>query len=255
MPAAASGRGRVRGGAGAGGCLRGRCAMSAAWPSRLARGWRRCGPAGPPWRPGRRRSRRGWRRRARLRESRAAQAIRSLISAGRTGCAVTARPPARRPAVVAARRREGVVADAVAAGGLVVLGGDDAQVVDPGRRRRPGGVLRLGLGMGVPADLLRVGQAVGLAVPADLDDGQVERVEDALDAAAGQRRVGLVGAAEQLDGGVLADQAGARTTRTPPAAAPATASGNGAPGQPPVRSAAARSRRAAGVVDRLDTRR
>jgi hypothetical protein len=59
--------------------------------------------------------------------------------------------------------------------------------------------------MAVPGDLVRCGQAVGLAVPADLDDGQVEGVEDAPDAAAGQHRVGLVDAAEQLDGGGLGD--------------------------------------------------
>lgn len=57
-----------------------------------------------------------------------------------------------------------------------MLGGDDAQVVDPGRRRRGGGGLRFRLGMAVTPDLLRAGKAVGLAVPPDLDDGQIERV-------------------------------------------------------------------------------
>jgi len=55
------------------------------------------------------------------------------------------------------------------------------------------------------ADVPRDRQPVRDAVPADLDDGQVERVEDALDLAAGEHRAGLVGAAEQPDRGVLAD--------------------------------------------------
>ena len=58
----------------------------------------------------------------------------------------------------------------------------------------------------MPADVLRPCQAPGLAVPADLDGGQVEGVEHALDAAAGQRRVGLIGPAEQLDRGGLGDE-------------------------------------------------
>ena len=114
--------------------------------------------------------------------------------------------PSSCPSSCPGRPRPGRVADAVAAGGLVVLGGDDAQVVDPGGWRRPGGVLRLGLGVGMPADVLRPCQAPGLAVPADLDDGQVEGVEDALDAAPGQRRIGLIGPAEQLDRGGLGDE-------------------------------------------------
>src|SRR6266704_773590 len=102
-----------------------------------------------------------------------------LISAGRT---------AGGGPVLALAAGEGVVADTVAAGGGLVLGGDDAHVVDPGRRRRRGGGLRFRLGMGVAADLLRDGQPGRGAVPADLDDGQVERVEDALDFPPGQLR-------------------------------------------------------------------
>jgi hypothetical protein len=108
--------------------------------------------------------------------------------------------------VAGAALGEGAVTDAVAAGGLLVLGGDDAQVVNPGGWRRPGGFVRLGLGVGMPADVLRLCQAVGLAVPADLDGRQVEWVEDALDLPAGQRRLGLLNPAEQLDRGGLGDQ-------------------------------------------------
>jgi len=97
---------------------------------------------------------------------------------------------------------EGVVVDALALGGLV-LGVDDGQVVDAGRRGRPGRGLGPGPGVGVAADLLRDREPVGPAVPPDLDAGEVERVEDQFDAAAGQNRVGLVDAAEQLHGGGL----------------------------------------------------
>jgi hypothetical protein len=61
--------------------------------------------------------------------------------------------------------------------------------------------------VGVAADLPRDRQAIRLAAPADLDAGQVEGVEDALDGAPGQDRVGLIDPAEQLDGGVFADLA------------------------------------------------
>jgi hypothetical protein len=46
--------------------------------------------------------------------------------------------------------------------------------------------------VGVAADVVRDGQTHGPAVHTDLDRGQVERVEDQLDAAAGQGRVDLV---------------------------------------------------------------
>src|SRR6266702_4259346 len=118
-----------------------------------------------------------------------------LISAGRTagGWPVTG-PPARRRAGPGPRRWRGRRSG---------YGGGGRR---PGARRRGGG-LRFRLGMGVAADLLRDGQPGRGAVPADLDDGQVERVEDALDFPPGQLRAGLIDTAEQLDRGVLADQA------------------------------------------------
>src|SRR5260370_27924021 len=145
------------------------------------------------WRSGRRGPRGGWR------GSRPRSAWRTRRECGwprraaRLGAGGS--PPLLRAVgrlVLAVIAGEGVVADAVTAGGFVVLGGDDAQVVDPGRWRRPGGILRLGLGVGGPADLLRPCQAPGPAVPADLHDGPVERGEHSLAPAARQRRVRLV---------------------------------------------------------------
>src|SRR5262249_59593895 len=97
--------------------------------------------------------------------------------------------------------------DAGAVGGIW-LGGGEARVGGAGwGGGGGGGLLGAGFGVGVAADLPRGGQAVGFAVPADFDAGQVEGVEDTLDGAPGQRRVGLIDAAEQFDGGVLADLA------------------------------------------------
>jgi hypothetical protein len=61
--------------------------------------------------------------------------------------------------------------------------------------------------MGVAADDVRDGLPGGAALPADLDAGQVERVEDELNLAQGQGRVNLVGVAVQGDGRGLADGA------------------------------------------------
>src|SRR5262249_60341398 len=97
--------------------------------------------------------------------------------------------------------------DAGAVGGIW-LGGGEARVGGAGwGGGGGGGLLGAGFGVGVAADLPRGGEAVGCAVPADFDAGQVEGVEDALDGAPGQDRVGLIDPAEQLDGGVFADLA------------------------------------------------
>jgi hypothetical protein len=74
-----------------------------------------------------------------------------------------------------------------------VGGVDQGEVVDAGRGGGRGWLLGAGFGVGVPADDMRDGLPGGRALPADLDGGQVERVEDQLDLAAGQGGVDLVG--------------------------------------------------------------
>jgi hypothetical protein len=59
----------------------------------------------------------------------------------------------------------------------------------------------------VPVDLVWDGGAHRPAVPADLDLGEVERVEHQLDPPADQRGVDLVGIAVQGHGGGLGDGA------------------------------------------------
>ena len=88
------------------------------------------------------------------------------------------------------------------------MGGvDHPQVVDAGRGSGRGGLLGAGLGVGVAADEVRDRLPGGAALPAHLDAGQVERVEDQLDLASGQGGIDLVGVAVQRDGGGLADGA------------------------------------------------
>jgi len=59
---------------------------------------------------------------------------------------------------------------------------DQAQVVDPGRRRRRRrGVVGAGLAVHVSADLVWHRGTHCPAMPADLDVGEVERVEDQLE--------------------------------------------------------------------------
>ena len=85
-------------------------------------------------------------------------------------------------------------------GELVVVGGlQQLQVVHPSRRGRRGrrGRFGSGLGVGVAADAMRDRQPHRRAVVADLDGGQVERVEDQLDLAAGQGWFDLVEVAVQ----------------------------------------------------------
>ena len=72
-----------------------------------------------------------------------------------------------------------------------------------GRDRLPGP----GLGVGVAADDVRDGLPGWAALPAHLDAGQVERVEDQLSPAAGQRGIDLVGVSVQRHDGRLADGA------------------------------------------------
>jgi hypothetical protein len=89
-----------------------------------------------------------------------------------------------------------------------VLGLDQVQVVDPGPDRLGGcGVVGSGLGVDVASDDVRDRVAHGAAVPADLDPGQVERVEDELDLAPDQHGVDLVLVGVQPDGGGLGDGA------------------------------------------------
>ena len=59
-------------------------------------------------------------------------------------------------------------------------------VVDAGGGGGRGGLLGAGFGVGVAADDVRDGLPGGAALPADLDAGQVEGVEDQLDLPAGQ---------------------------------------------------------------------
>ena len=68
----------------------------------------------------------------------------------------------------------------------VVGGVDQPDVVDASGRGRRGGLLGPGLGVGVAADDVRDRLSGGVAVPAHLDDGQVEGVEDQLDLPAGE---------------------------------------------------------------------
>ncbi len=63
----------------------------------------------------------------------------------------------------------------------VVGGVDQPHVVDAGRGAGGGGLLGAGFGVGVAADDVRDRLPGGPALPADLDAGQVERVEDQLD--------------------------------------------------------------------------
>jgi len=77
------------------------------------------------------------------------------------------------------------VGDALAAFGSQTLL-DQAEVVDPGRWARRGGHLGLGGRVDVAADHRRGGRSHGAALVADLNPGQVEGVEDQLDAGADQ---------------------------------------------------------------------
>jgi hypothetical protein len=67
-----------------------------------------------------------------------------------------------------------------------VGGVEEPDVVDAGRGSGRGGLLGPGFGVGVAADDVRDGLPGGVALPAHLDAGQVERVEDQLDLAAGE---------------------------------------------------------------------
>lgn len=88
------------------------------------------------------------------------------------------------------------------------MGGlDELEVVDPGGRcgwRLVGAGVRVH----VPADAVRHAGSHGPALIADVDPGQVERVEDDLDAAADQGGVDGVDVAVQADRGGLGDRAG-----------------------------------------------
>ena len=100
---------------------------------------------------------------------------------------------------------------------------DQGQVVDPGDRR--GGLLGgFGVGVHVPADDVRDRGAQVAAGVADGDVGQVERVEDELDAPADQGGVDLVGVAVQRDGRGLGHGAVLGPAGTPRAAGPGTGS-------------------------------
>ena len=74
---------------------------------------------------------------------------------------------------------------------------DQAEVVDPGRLRRL--LRRLRAGVNVPFDLARYRHAGVASIRADLDLGQLQRVEDQLHPPAGQPGVDLVGVAVHLD--------------------------------------------------------
>ena len=81
----------------------------------------------------------------------------------------------------------------------VALVGEQLEVVDPGRRGRRR-ELALGLRMGVPADHERHREPERAVLVADLDPGEVERVEHQLDLATDERRVDLVLVAVQRHG-------------------------------------------------------
>jgi len=70
--------------------------------------------------------------------------------------------------------------------------GEEAGVVDPGRSRQLGWGLGSGLEVGVAPDPVRDRDAGRDAAQPDLDAGEVERVEDQLDAPPGQARIDLV---------------------------------------------------------------
>src|SRR6516165_7702242 len=74
---------------------------------------------------------------------------------------------------------------------------DQAQVVDPGRRARL--TLSLRAGVHVALDPHWERQPGVVAVEANLDVGQLERVEDQIHSSPGQSRVDLVGVAVHPD--------------------------------------------------------
>src|ERR1035437_8270790 len=90
-------------------------------------------------------------------------------------------------------------------GGVSVA--DQVEVVDPGRWRRVGADFGFGAGVYVAADLVADRDTHIAALVADLEVGQIEGVEDELDAASDQRGVDFVGVTEQGYRRGLGDQA------------------------------------------------
>src|SRR5437868_14870247 len=116
-------------------------------------------------------------------------------------------PGGGRITVAAVGSGEGVVVDRLRSFPVVLLA-EEGDVVDAGGAGgvvAAAGVFRAGPGVGVPGDVMR-GRGPGvLAVAPDEQHGQVEWVEDELDAPAGERRVDLVLVSVQGDQGRLGD--------------------------------------------------
>ncbi len=91
---------------------------------------------------------------------------------------------------------------------LVVGGVDQAEVVDAGARDLAGVHAGDGVGVHAAAEHVGGGGAHGPSGVADVDVGQVERVEDQLDDAADQGGVDFVAVAVQRHGGGLGHAAG-----------------------------------------------